>query len=231
MTNYGTIKNPILPGFTPDPAMLAVGDDYYLATSTFNWYPGVQIFHSKDLAHWKLKSYVFHDPDFLKLAGTDTPAGVWAPDLTYDQQTGKFWIVMCQMHNMNGNLFDQDNYAVSADSIDGPWSKPIYLNSIGFDCSLFHDDDGKHWAVTLECDTRKGYQHPDAIVLEQFDPKKKQLVGPTKRISRGGTDRGCLRSTTHLQAQWLLLPDDCRRGNRLRPRGCCSAFQEHCGSL
>ncbi|GEP23923.1 glycoside hydrolase family 43 protein [Lentilactobacillus diolivorans] len=192
MTDYSTIKNPILPGFTPDPAVLGVGDDYYLATSTFNWYPGVQIFHSKDLAHWELQTYVFNDPDFLHLAGTDTPAGVWAPDLTYDKRTGKYWIVMCQMHNMNGNLFDQDNYAVYADSINGPWSKPIYLNSIGFDCSLFHDDDGKHWAVTLEWDTRKGYQHPGAIVLEQFDPDQGKLVGPTKRISRGGTDRGCL---------------------------------------
>ncbi|WP_288572440.1 glycoside hydrolase family 43 protein [uncultured Weissella sp.] len=192
MKTNSIINNPILPGFTPDPVILAVDDDYYLATSTFNWYPGIQLFHSKDLAHWKLQSYVFDDPKFLKLAGTDTPAGVWAPDLSYDKKTGKFWIVMGQMHSMNGNLFDQDNYIVYSDSINGPWSEPIYLNSIGFDCSLFHDDDGRHWAVTLEWDTRKGYEHPGAIVLEEFDPEKKALVGPTKRISRGGNDRGCL---------------------------------------
>ncbi|GHP13793.1 glycoside hydrolase 43 family protein [Lentilactobacillus fungorum] len=192
MTKFSTIHNPILPGFTPDPAVLGHGEDYYLATSTFNWYPGIQIFHSRDLAHWDLQSYVFNDPNFLHLAGTDTPAGIWAPDLSYDKRTGKFWILMCQMHNMTGNLFDQDNYAVWSDSINGPWSKPIYLNSIGFDCSLFHDDDGKHWVTTLEWDTRKGYQHPGAIVLEQFDPELGKIVGPTKRITRGGTDRGCL---------------------------------------
>lgn len=187
-----TIHNPIMPGFTPDPAILGVGDKYYLATSTFNWFPGIQIYESADLAHWKLRSYVVNDPNFLQLKGTSTPAGVWAPDLSYDPATGRYWVVMCQMHNMNGNLFDQDNYAMWAESIDGPWSEPIYLNSIGFDASLFHDDDGRHWLVTLEWDTRRGYQHPGAIVLEEFDPEAGRLVGETKRISRGGTDRGCL---------------------------------------
>ena len=187
-----TIHNPILPGFTPDPAILGVGDRYYLATSTFNWFPGIQIYESADLAHWKLCSYVVNDPNFLQLKGTSTPAGVWAPDLSYDPATGRYWVVMCQMHNMNGNLFDQDNYALWSESIDGPWSEPIYLNSIGFDASLFHDDDGRHWLVTLEWDTRRGYQHPGAIVLEEFDPEAGRLIGTTKRISRGGTDRGCL---------------------------------------
>ncbi|MCI1858349.1 MAG: glycoside hydrolase family 43 protein [Sporolactobacillus sp.] len=192
MTQSNIIQNPILPGFTPDPVILRDGKDYYIATSTFHWFPGIQIFHSLDLAHWRLKSYVVKDPDFLQLKGTETPAGIWAPDLSYDPNTGRYWIVMCQMHNMNGNLFDQDNYAMWANSIKGPWSKPIYLNSIGFDCSLFHDDDGRHWIVTLEWDTRKGYQHPGAVVLEEFDPAAEKLVGPTKRITRGGTDRGCL---------------------------------------
>lgn len=185
------IHNPILPGFTPDPAILGVGDHYYLATSTFNWFPGIQIHESTDLAHWKLRSYVITDPSFLQLKGTSTPAGVWPPDLSYDPKTGLYWMIMCQMHNMNGNLFDQDNYAMHAESNDGPWSEPIYLNSIGFDASLFHDD-GRHWLVTLEWDSRAGYEHPGAIVLEEFDPEARALVGPTLRISRGGTDRGCL---------------------------------------
>lgn len=206
MTQSNIIQNPILPGFTPDPVILRVGKVYYLATSTFHWFPGIQIFESSDLAHWTLRTSVIHDANFLQLKGTATPCGVWAPDLTFDERTQKFWIVMCQMHNMNGNLFDQDNYAMFADTIDGPWSKPIYLNSIGFDASLFHDDDGKHYLVTLEWDTRKGYQHPGAIVLEEFDPEQKRLVGKTIRISRGGTDRGCLEAP-HLYKRngWYYL--------------------------
>lgn len=186
------IKNPIIPGFTPDPSILRVGDDYYIATSTFHWNPGIQIFHSKDLGNWHLLTHVLDKNAGIDLRGTDTPAGIWAPHLSFDKKTGLYWIALSKMNNMNGRMFDADNYAMSAKTIMGPWSKPIYLNSIGFDPSLFHDDDGKHYVVTLEWETREGFEHPGAIVLDEFDPQKGQLVGESIRISRGGTDRGCL---------------------------------------
>lgn len=184
------IKNPILPGFTPDPSILRVGEDYYIATSTFHWNPGIQVFHSKDLANWTLIAHPLADVSEVDLRGTMTPGGIWAPDLSYDAQTKRFWMTYSKMNNQDGRMFDADNYTMSATSIMGPWSKPIYLNSIGFDPSLFHDDDGRKWVVTLEWETRLGYQHPGAIVLEEFDPKQQKLVGNPVRITRGGTDRG-----------------------------------------
>lgn len=184
------IKNPILPGFTPDPSILHVGEDYYIATSTFHWNPGIQIFHSKDLANWELIAHPLADVPEVDLRGTMTPGGIWAPDLSYDAQTKLFWMTYSKMNNQDGRMFDADNYTMSATSIMGPWSKPIYLNSIGFDPSLFHDDDGRKWVVTLEWETRLGYQHPGAIVLEEFDPKQQKLIGDPVRITRGGTDRG-----------------------------------------
>lgn len=192
MNNFEMISNPIIPGFTPDPSILRVGDEYYIATSTFHWNPGVLLFHSKDLAHWKLISRVFDKESHINLEGIDTPAGIWAPHLSYDAKEKKFWIVITKMVNMTGRYYDTENYAIFSNSIMGPWSKPIYLNSIGFDPSLFHDDDGKHWIVTLQWETRDHYEDPGTIVLEEFDTKNKEIIGPTIPLTKGGTDRGCV---------------------------------------
>lgn len=186
------IKNPVIQGFSPDPSILRVGNDYYIATSTFHWNPGIQIFHSKDLANWHLLTHVLDEAADIDLRGTDTPAGIWAPHLSFDINSSQYWVAFSKMNNMNGRMFDADNFAVHASSIMGPWSAPIYLNSVGFDPSLFHDDDGRHYVVTLEWETREGYEHPGAIVLDEFDPTQNELIGESIRISRGGTDRGCL---------------------------------------
>ena len=73
------------------------------------------------------------------------------------------------VRSTTADYFDVDNFVVTAPDIAGPWSAPAYLSSVGFDPSFFHDDDGRHWVVTLEWDPRDGYQHPGAIVLEEFD--------------------------------------------------------------
>ena len=96
------------------------------------------------------------------------------------------------MHSTAARYFDVDNYVVSASTMEGPWSPPVYLNSVGFDPSLFHDDDGRHWLVALEWDPRTGYEHPGAIVLDEYDPQLGRLVGESRRIYRGGSNRGCL---------------------------------------
>ena len=85
------IRNPILPGFNPDPSILRVGDDYYIATSTFEWYPGVQIHHSRDLVNWKLLTRPLSRPGQLNMLGDPDSCGVWAPCLTYSD--GLFWLV------------------------------------------------------------------------------------------------------------------------------------------
>ena len=90
------------------------------------------------------------------------------------------------------DYFDVDNFVVHGVRHHRSVESTGYLNSVGFDPSFFHDDDGRHWLVTLEWDPRDGYEHPGAIVLEEFDPVRSVLVGPSTRIYRGGSDRGCL---------------------------------------
>lgn len=187
-----TIKNPVIPGLAPDPSILRVGEDYYIANSTFHWNPGIQLFHSRDLANWELIGQALKDDSTIDLRGTSTPAGIWAPHLSYDPQSGLFWIIFSQMINMDGRMFDTNNYVMHAPSMNGPWSTPVYIGSIGFDPSLFHDDDGRHWVVTLEWETRFGYEQPGTIVLEEFDAENEKLFGPSYRLSKGGTDRGCV---------------------------------------
>lgn len=184
------IQNPIIPGMAPDPSILRVGDDYYIATSTFHWKPAIQIFHSTDLANWQLLTYALSSGD-VDLQGTNTPAGIWAPHLSYDEKNKEFWLAFCHIQNMAGREFNAESYVMSADQITGPWTKPTYLTSIGFDPSLFHDEDGKHYVAVLEWETREGYQAPGHIVIAEVDlPSGK--VGHWHRVTTGFTTRGCV---------------------------------------
>ena len=157
-----TIINPVIPGMAPDPSILRVGERYFIANSTFHWTPGIQIFESADLARWTLRGQVLTHGE-VDLRGTNTPAGIWAPHLSHDPQTGWYWIVYSHMVNMAGREFCVDTYTMWASSIDGPWSDPLYVTSIGFDPALFHDG-GKHYTfddgtarITVEID-RKIFQ-------------------------------------------------------------------------
>lgn len=184
------IHNPIIPGMAPDPSIIRVGNDYYLATSTFHWTPAVQIFHSTDLANWELTGYAL-DHGEVNLRGTNTPAGIWAPHLSYDPASKRFWLAYSHMQNMAGREFNSDSFAVWSDSINGPWSKPIYLTSIGFDPALFHDDDGRHYVSILEWETRTGYQAPGHIVVAEIDLVNGGIIGDWHRVTTGFTTRGC----------------------------------------
>lgn len=185
----GTICNPVIPGMAPDPSILRVGNDYYIVTSTFHWNPAVQIFHSTDLANWDLMGYALTNGE-VNLRGTNTPAGIWAPHLSYDPATGRFWLAYSHMLNMGGREFNSDSYLMWADSIEGPWSKPVYLTSIGFDPSLFHDKDGRHYISILEWETREGHRHPGHIVISEVDPETGKISG-WHRVTQGFTTRGC----------------------------------------
>ena len=186
----GIICNPIIPGMAPDPSILRVGDDYYLATSTFHWLPGIPIYHSRNLADWELLTHVLKGTE-VNLRGTHTPAGIWAPHLSYDAQAKKYWLVFCHMKNMAGREFNAESYAMSADDITGPWSDPVYLTSIGFDPSLYHED-GHHYLAILEWETRSGYQAPGTIVMAEVDLRTGKLVDGWHRITNGFTTRGCV---------------------------------------
>ncbi len=177
------ITNPILPGFNPDPSICRVGDDYYIATSTFEWYPGVQIHHSRDLANWELVSRPLSRKAQLDMRGDPDSCGVWAPDITHDGE--RFWLVYTDVKRKDGSFKDAHNYIVTAESIDGPWSDPIYVNSSGFDPSLFHDDDGRKWFVNMMWDHRTRPLRFAGIALQEFDPKQGKLVGPRTNIYQG----------------------------------------------
>ena len=130
------IENPVLRGFNPDPSICRVGDDYYIATSTFEWYPGVQIHHSRDLVNWRLVARPLRRARQLDMRGNPDSCGVWAPCLSHAD--GKFWLVYTDVKRLDGAFKDAHNYIVTCATIDGDWSDPIYVTSSGFDPSLFH---------------------------------------------------------------------------------------------
>jgi xylan 1,4-beta-xylosidase len=177
------ITNPILPGFNPDPSIIRVGEDYYIATSTFEWFPGVQIHHSKDLANWELVARPLNRKSQLDMRGDPDSCGVWAPCLSYSD--GLFWLVYTDVKRKQGSFKDAHNYIVTAPSIDGPWSDPVYINSTGFDPSLFHDEDGKKWFVNMIWDHRVRPLLFAGVALQEYDPIAKKLVGPSKNIYQG----------------------------------------------
>ncbi|MGF6822073.1 xylan 1,4-beta-xylosidase [Microbacterium sp. ZKA21] len=166
-----SVPNPILRGFNPDPSILRVGDDYYIATSTFEYHPAVRLHHSKDLQTWTV---IGHALD-LDLRGIPDSGGVWAPSLTHAD--GKFWLAYSIVRTMDGDDKDIDNYLVTAESIDGPWSEPVHLGSRGFDFSFFHDADGTHWITGVQWDQRPEHPSFGGIVLEEYLPDERRTSG------------------------------------------------------
>ena len=178
------IKNPVLTGFNPDPSICRVGDDYYIATSTFEWFPGVQIHHSRDLAHWRLLGRALDRVSQLDMKGCPKSGGVWAPCLTHAD--GKFWLVYTNVrHHAAGVVIDTPNYLVTAETITGPWSEPVYLNSIGFDPSLFHDDDGRKYIVQMQMGEAFTPRRFDGIILQEYDAANQRLTGDAIKIWEG----------------------------------------------
>ncbi|WP_020619825.1 glycoside hydrolase family 43 protein [Paenibacillus daejeonensis] len=169
-----TIQNPVLRGFNPDPSVIRVGDDYYIATSTFEWFPGVQIHHSKDLVHWQLLTRPLNRVSQLDLRGVGASQGIWAPCLTYDN--GIFYLVYTVVNSFYVNMYDTPNYLVTTDDISGEWSEPIYLNSYGFDPSLFHDDDGRKYIVSMVTDHRIPKRYRGHLVLQEYDVQEQQMI-------------------------------------------------------
>lgn len=184
------IRNPVLPGFNPDPSFCRVGDDFYIATSTFEWYPGVQIHHSRDLVNWTLATRPLTRKSQLDMRGNPDSCGIWAPCLSHAD--GLFWLVYTDVKRFEGNFKDAHNYIVTAPAIEGPWSDPVYVNSSGFDPSLFHGDDGRKWFLNMLWNHRTqsiggAPKVPafDGIVLQEWDAQQRKLVGPVTNIYKG----------------------------------------------
>lgn len=176
------IQNPILKGFCPDPSIIRVGEDYYIATSTFEWWPGVRLFHSVDLQNWEQIPSPLIRESQLNLLGDPCSGGVWAPCLTYDGS--RFYLLFTDVKTKKGRFYNTPNYLVFAEDIYGEWSEPVYLNSIGFDPSLFHDYDGKKYLINMI----NGFK---GITVQELDTETFKPVGERKVVYTG-TELGYL---------------------------------------
>ncbi len=162
--------NPILPGFYPDPTICRVGDDYYLATSTFSYFPGVPIFHSKDLIHWEQIGNALDRASQLPLTKAGVSEGIFAPTLRY--HNGTFYMITTNVSDKLGN------FIVTATDPAGPWSEPYPLGSEGIDPSLFFDDDGKcYYCGTKPRREGARYFGDNEIYIQELDLNTMKLVG------------------------------------------------------
>ena len=191
MKGRGMAQNPVLRGFNADPSFCRVGEDYYIATSTFEWYPGVQIHHSRDLVNWRLVSRPLNRAALLDMRGNPDSCGIWAPCLSYAD--GRFWLVYTDVKRLDGAFKDAPNYITTCETIDGVWTDPWYVNASGFDPSLFHDEDGRKWFVNMRWNHRgKGtgvnpaHDSFDGIELQEWSPAR-GLFGPRYDIYAGST--------------------------------------------
>ncbi len=177
----GHYRNPILAGFYPDPAICRVGEDYYLINSTFSYFPGIPIFHSRDLVNWTQIGNVIDRPSQLDFTGKRTTRSLFAP--TIKHHDGVFYVV-CTHVDGGGN------FLVTATDPAGPWSDPQWLDFDGIDPSLFFDDDGRAWMVNNgnPPDNSPLYQGHRAIWIQEFDVATRKLVGPRSIIVNGGVD-------------------------------------------
>lgn len=142
MTNI--IKNPIRPGFFPDPSILRVGNDYYMVNSSFLYFPCIPISHSTDLVNWEVVGHAITNPEYIDFSGYEQGRGLWAPDISYSN--GKYYIVATLRGNDDAEITHQQ-MVVYSDKPEGPYSKPVYIKEKGIDPSLFHDDDGRHYML------------------------------------------------------------------------------------
>lgn len=139
---FARSKNPILPGWNPDPSILRVGSDYFLATSTFEYYPGHPIYHSRDLQDWTLIGHGLNRQSQLPLFGTPSDAGTWAPSLRYHD--GTFYLASTTrfVYTSELRLFPRSFYVKTKDIFSNEWSDPIYFDSLGYDADIFWDTNG-----------------------------------------------------------------------------------------
>ncbi|MCG8697459.1 MAG: glycoside hydrolase family 43 protein [Bacteroidales bacterium] len=176
-----TFTNPIISGFHPDPSICRVGEDYYLVNSSFEWFPGVPIFHSKDLVNWQQIGHVLTRPSQLNMEKGMSPSnGIWAPTLRYHDGTF-YMITTCQ--NCGGNFY------VTAENPEGPWSDPIFLEDApGIDPELFFDDDGKVYYVGSsqgKWGPPRRWKWEDRIYIQEIDIKTGTLLGEKHHLTSG----------------------------------------------
>ena len=192
------VRNPLLPGCYPDPTICRVGQDYYLVTSTFEYLPGLPVFHSRDLVSWDQIGHVVDRPGQLDFDGIASSGGLYAPTLRHHD--GVFWLVC--------TLVDQQdptrggNFVVTATDPAGPWSDPVWLDVDGIDPSILFDDDGRVWMHGTRLARQPEWGHQTEVWVRELDVQTTRLVGPDYVIWNGA-----LRSAVWAEAPHLYHVD------------------------
>jgi xylan 1,4-beta-xylosidase len=174
--------NPVLAGFYPDPSICRVNDDYYMINSSFSYFPGLPVFHSKDLVNWKQIGHAMNRPEQLNLDGAGVSRGLFAPDITYHK--GTFYIV-CTLIDKLGN------FVITAKDPKGPWSNPVALPQVnGIDPALFFDTNDKAYVLfnSIPPDNKSMHDGHRTIRMFEFDWKNLKTTGEEKLLINGGTD-------------------------------------------
>jgi alpha-N-arabinofuranosidase len=180
--NKKEFTNPILAGFYPDPSICRVGSDYYLVNSTFSYFPGITVFHSKDLVNWKLIGYVLERQEQLNLDGQGVSRGIFAPAIRY--HNGTFYVT-CTLVDIGGN------FVATSKSPEGPWSHPVWIPQInGIDPSMFFDENGKSYILynSIAPDDKPLYNGHRSIRMYEFNLDSLKIMGEEKILVNGGTD-------------------------------------------
>jgi alpha-N-arabinofuranosidase len=177
----GEYQNPILAGFYPDPAITRVGDDFYLVNSTFVYFPGIPVFHSRDLVNWTQLGNVIDRPTQLNFDTLGISRGVFAPTIEHHGNT--FYV-------LNTCVDCGGNFIVTATNPAGPWSDPVWLREVdGIDPSIFFDDDGKAYVLNNGAPIGTPlYDGHRAIWIQEFDATTLMTFGPRTLIVNGGVD-------------------------------------------
>jgi len=162
-------NNPILPGCYPDPSICRVGEDYYLVTSSFEYFPGLPIFHSRDLIHWHQIGHVLDRPSQLDLDEIRPSAGLYAPTIRH--HNGTFYVI----NTLVDGKTKSGNFIVTATQPQGPWSEPYWLDSDGIDPSLLFDD-GRCWYIGTRLNENGYYTGHTEIFLQELDLEKMKLM-------------------------------------------------------
>lgn len=182
------IKNPVLTGFNPDPVLFRDEQRYYLVVSTFEWLPGIRIYSSTNLANWHYETSALNSTMGVDLRGNPTGCSIWGPFATY--HAGRYYIVFTNVNATRVPYKDVDNFIITATDIHGPWSKPVYVNSSGFDPSIFFDDDGRAYFLNTLWDYRLSTHNKSCgIVMQELDPVSFELIGTPRRIFAGTAAR------------------------------------------
>ena len=193
-----TFQNPILPGFMPDPSICRAGEDYYLITSTFEYFPGVPLFHSRDLVHWRSLGHILDRPSQLNLDGVLPSQGIYAPTIRHHE--GRFYMVVTVRRPLTDGGVHDDNIIVTTDDPEGDWSEPVTLTDQSgiIDPSLFFDDDGRAWYMANARVADEPYPGYRDIWLQELDLDTLELMGERFLLWNGALKEASAPEAPHI---------------------------------